>query len=261
MNSKKMIVAGAAVLLAVLVIVVLFRGGENVVAPEPTEVVPATESRAASHRIDVPYLAQGDRYPCGCESVTAVMALNYAGYTIDTDTFIDDYLPQGTEPYYDDDGQLYADSPYEAFIGSPYSEYSYGCYAPVIKDAVSQVMEEALGEVNAAVDASGKVVDLSGRTLEQLCDDYVSRDIPVILWGTIRMEPVSSRTTWILPDGSEFTWKSREHCLLLVGYDEQYYYFNDPMEGKNTAYRKADVENAYQELYSQALAITAQWLL
>ena len=32
----------------------------------------------------------------------------------------------------------------------------------------------------------------------------------------------------LLADGTDFAWKCNEHCLLLVGYDEENYWFNDP---------------------------------
>ena len=257
---KKLIIAAAALLLVILLAVLVARGGD----PSPDTASdsvnngtqstdPSDKAHSAAHRIDVPYLSQVGLYPSGCETVSTLMALRYAGYSIDADNFIYAYLPQADEPYYGDDGLLYADSPYEAFIGSPFSEFSYGCYAPVIRSAVSAYLDDADGTVNA--EASPGIVDLSGKTLSQLCAEYIDRDIPVIVWGTIGMQPIQGYTTWILPDGSEFTWRSQEHCLLLTGYDETYYYFNDPMEGKDTAYRRADAEQAYAALYSQALAI------
>lgn len=268
---QKKIVLAAVLLLLLLVVILSCRscgsddggtaaGGGKGGASDAADTQPSGAStpgtRAASHRLDVPYLSQVGLYPSGCESVSAVMALNYAGCDIDVDSFINAYLPQGSEPYYDEDGLLYGDSPYETFIGSPYSDTSYGCYAPVIQGA----MEQALSDRDASFDddpygAQASVADLTGATLPELCENYIDRDIPVIVWGTIGMEPISGETEWILPDGSIFIWRSQEHCLLLVGYDAEYYYFNDPMEGKDTAYRRADAENAYQSLYSQALAI------
>ncbi len=38
------------------------------------------------------HIYQTDNWPTGCESVTAVMALNAAGIEISVDDFIDDYL-------------------------------------------------------------------------------------------------------------------------------------------------------------------------
>ncbi len=51
-----------------------------------------------------PFIDQRDKYPTGCESVTAVMALQYAGVDITVEEFIDNYLPQGNAPYTREDG-------------------------------------------------------------------------------------------------------------------------------------------------------------
>ena len=56
-------------------------------------------------------------------------------------------------------------------------------------------------------------------------------------------------------------WKSisynrKLHCVLLVGYDENNYFFNDPMAKKIQGYSKASVEKAYAALGKQAIVIT-----
>ena len=48
---------------------------------------------------------------------------------------------------------------------------------------------------------------------------------------------------------------------MLVGYDEDYYYFNDPQKpiseiSEPVAFDKSTVEKRYQELGCQAIAIT-----
>lgn len=50
--------------------------------------------------INTEHIYQTDNWPTGCESVTAVMALNAAGIEISVDDFIDDYLVC-TEPPFD----------------------------------------------------------------------------------------------------------------------------------------------------------------
>ena len=42
--------------------------------------------------IKAPYINQGDKFPTGCESVSAVMLLQYLGYSITVEEFIADYL-------------------------------------------------------------------------------------------------------------------------------------------------------------------------
>lgn len=191
--------------------------------------------------ITVPFKNQND-YPTGCESVTSVMALSYAGVDITVDEFIDQYLRIGK--YYWKDGQYYGNSPYYYFIGDPRGD-GFGCFAPVIHDAL---VEAAGGE---------RVKDLTGMTLQNICREYIGNGIPVILWATIGMQPSYEGRSWtILETGKEYIWPAEEHCLLLVGVDREYYYFNDPLEKSGgTRYEKALVEERYREMGSQALAV------
>ena len=60
---------------------------------------------------------------------------------------------------------------------------------------------------------------------------------------------------WYLPDGTKYVWTANEHCLLLVGYDELYYYFNDPYNGACVKYKKHLCEKPFIELGCQSLVI------
>ncbi len=198
--------------------------------------------------LDVEFIDQREKYPTGCESVTAVMALRYAGLDITVEEFIDSYLPQAPEPVPDGAGVYHSSHPREAFLGSPYSEDGWGCYAPAIRKAAERAL---------AVRKSGrKVEDLTGKPLEDLCRDYIDKGVPVILWATMWMEQPRYGPS-IVEDstGERFDWITPEHCLLLVGEDGESYYFNDPLEGKAVPYPKAQVEAAYEALGTQALAI------
>ncbi len=59
------------------------------------------------------------------------MLLQFLGYDISVDTFIENYLE--CRKFEMRDGQIYGADPNEHFCGSPYSEDDFGCYAPVIK--------------------------------------------------------------------------------------------------------------------------------
>ena len=71
--------------------------------------------------LNVPYINQRMDYPTGCESVSAVMALQYAGVDITVDTFIDDCLDTGERPAYED-GVRYGCDPWEAFQGIDFAD-------------------------------------------------------------------------------------------------------------------------------------------
>lgn len=193
--------------------------------------------------INVPTIHQYPEYPTGCESVATVMALQYAGENISVANFIDNYL-ECSQDFYWWEGKFYGPSPYEYFLGNPRTENSYGCMAPVIKKALIQYFGSA-----------ERVTDTTGTSLSSLCKTYIDKDIPVIVWASIGMSQIKDGRSWILPDGTTFTWPSNEHCLLLVGYDANKYYFNDPYTGNVVSYTRSVVEQRYERLGEQSLVI------
>ena len=195
-------------------------------------------------KIDVPYISQKGKYPTGCESVSTVMLLQFLGYDKSVDTFIENYLE--CRKFEMRDGQIYGADPNEHFCGSPYSEDDFGCYAPVIKKA----LEKAIGE-------SYDIIDETGKPMEWLLRNYIDKGMPVIFWACIDMrEPVTGPEWKLLDGGGVFTWISNEHCMLLVGYDADGYYFNDPYEGHGVIhYSKALVENRHRAQYEMAVGV------
>lgn len=194
--------------------------------------------------IDVPYIDQTDYYPTGCEVVSATMVMQYYGYNIYVDEMVGEYLDMSTIEL--KDGVLWGEDPNKYFIGDPRSIYSYGCYAPVIVKAMNKILDD--GEI---------AKDLTGTSLKDLTGKYIDKKIPVLIWATIEMEPTSEGTDWLLKsNGLRFHWIGGEHCLVLVGYDDNSYYFNDPYENNGVvAYNKDIVEMRYEELGKQSIAI------
>lgn len=198
------------------------------------------------HIIDAPYIYQAEDYPTGCESVSAVMALQYLGERITPEYFIDELLPKGAAPHENENGSLVGADPNEVFLGNPYSQEGWGCYAPVIMKALKK----------GGFTEKYKVEQPEEKTLQGLCDTYIQKNIPVIVWATINMETPRQSKTWTVEEsGKSVTWQSPMHCLLLVGSDSRYYYFNDPMEHKAIAYPKGSAEAAYNALGRQAIVI------
>lgn len=205
-----------------------------------------TSATAASDSVilsGVPVIAQMPAYPTGCESVSAVMALQYAGYAITVDEFIDLYLPRNSN-FYNANGQAFGPSPYEYFIGNPRTTSAFGCMSPVIKKAI-----------NAYLGEKGAVEDASGQTMAQLCTRYIDKGYPVLVWVTINMiEPYYTKC-WTLESGQPYRWLANEHCMVLIGYDNNNYYFNDPYRGAQVSYPKALCERRYESFEQQALVI------
>ena len=98
--------------------------------------------------------------------------------------------------------------------------------------------------------------ELYDYSVQRLCFQYVRQGTPVIFWATAGMQEASEGASWTISEtGEKYTWIRPMHCLLLVGYDSQNYYFNDPQTDKQYAYDKNDVEKAYEAMGSQAIVI------
>ena len=192
--------------------------------------------------LDVEYTSQ-EGYVRGSESASAVMLLHAWGIPMDLDTFVDDYLDKG-DIYLDSNG-YHAPNPNEAFVGDPRSADAYGCYAPVIVNSLERCKHAAMTVHNE-----------TGATLPELCAKYIDNGMPVIVWATRNMHLPRKGYTWHAPSGEEFTWIGYEHGLLLVGYDDENYYFNDPYQNKGcVAYPRDLVEERYADLMTQAVGI------
>lgn len=225
----------AAALLALLAFFGGLRDAAGLFAPS------AAGGPEKSPVLEVPALSQTD-WPTGCESVSAVMALNWAGADLTVEDFVYGFLPMD-ELWMDAAGQLCGPSPADTFIGDPAGR-GYGCFAPVLARAMSR-----------AAPAGYRALDLTGSPLSELACAYLRHNIPVVIWATMEMRPVEAGTQWLLPGGEVFTWPSGEHCLLLVGETAEGYLLNDPRAGETVCYDKELVRRRYESLGSQAVAL------
>ncbi len=101
--------------------------------------------------INAPYINQYDMgMPNGCESVSAVMALQYIGISLSPEQFVTNYLDMGNAPA----GGIGSD-PNAVFVGDPRSTGGWGCYAPVIVNALNKISGQYSFHVN----------NLTGQTL------------------------------------------------------------------------------------------------
>jgi len=200
---------------------------------------------------NVPLISQR-KLPTGCETCSATMLLKHYGYKISETTFADKYLIRKPIGYYN--GVYAGPDPNCAFIGNPYSKNAYGAYAPVMAKCMNKYLSNK----------SYKAVTVSGKSLEFLAGKYIAQGQPVMIWATINMSPSYKAATWKVNYtdenakyklGNYFTWIAGEHCLVLTGYDNYYYYFNDPWTNARTCYSKSVVNSRYAELGKQAVVM------
>ena len=246
MRSRRYAVASAVVCVIIAVFLVLplvrccIRNDKEDFTPENGDVV---ESGMQEELIDVEPLCQYPLLPTGCESVSAVMVLNFYGDSVDMETFAKHWLPKNSD-FYTYEGEDFGPDPEKTFAGDPFTAYGYGCYAPVIAQSIN----------NNSSNCNAYTV--IGKDLSFVLSEYIDKGMPVLVWATMDMTPVKKGQSWTTPEGEEFIWTSGEHCLVLVGYDEKYCYFNDPLSGELTKYKRTLSEKRYNEMGKQAVVIT-----
>ena len=232
-------------------------GATSIVALSETGIyttVPVKVTAPKSHIIeDVPMLYQGEDYPSGCESVSSTMLLNYYGFKITTNEFIDDYLPM-SDLKYNDNGKMTAPDTHSVFIGSPYSKSALGCFPPVIKNAMNNYLKNK----------NYRAVDITGASMESITNNYIANNQPVLIWATMWMQDAFVTYEWEVKgaksdspyeDGDTYKWLANEHCMVLIGYDEDYYYLNDPIIYYTTIYSRSIFDDRYKKMGKSALVI------
>ena len=198
-------------------------------------------------KIEVPYIDQSVKYPTGCESVSTVMLLRYLGVSVSVEEFIERYLDKVDFEWRGN--ELWGANPREKFCGSPYDANGFGCYAPVIRRALVEIFKEKK--------LPYEVIDETDTPIRKLLTEYIDRGMPVIFWASINMrEPIRGPQWKLYGSGEIFTWISNEHCMLLVGYDDEGYYFNDPYENNGVVrYSLKLTENRHAAQYNMAVGV------
>jgi uncharacterized protein YvpB len=188
----------------------------------------------------VPHISQLPELQRGCEVTSLAMLLQYEGIAADKMT-----LAKQIHKVPFRDANYVRGNPYDGFVGDIYtfSNSGYGVYhGPIAKLAENYL--------------PGKIKDITGQTVDAVYS-MIDSGSPawVITNSTFAPLPESELTVWDTNTGKvKITYK--EHSVLIVGYDEQSIYINDPLA--NDPYiavpRKA-FEQAWVQMGSQAIGI------
>lgn len=193
----------------------------------------------------VPHLEQGDALPNGCEAVCAATLLQYCGFTVSPEEFVDEYLP--CEPVRLRWGCRFGPNPSEAYAGNPrLTRGGFGCNAPVIAEALKSYLPQTY-----------VTMDVTGTSMPELVAAYVSVGIPVAVWVTQDMQPIKKAYQWQSYDKTEtFLYPINQHCMVLCGFDAENYYFSDPLSKDAVVqYPRETVESCYRSMGLQAVAV------
>ena len=181
-------------------------------------------------------ICQYPELPTGCEITSLTMVLNHYGFNIDKGELSDLYLNKGAVGTVDFR---------TSFVGDPRDSNSYGCYASVIVDCANNYLSNQNSDMRA--------VDITNTEFEQLFE-YTKVNIPVILWCTYELKEGHFSVTWNV-EGENLTWYTPEHCMVLLGEENNLVYTADPASGEIIAYDKNLLKMRYEELFKQAVII------
>lgn len=169
--------------------------------------------------LDVPLISQNPELKYGCEVTSLAMLLRYAGVKVDK-MRLAEQLPKDTDPVLkNQNGDITRwGDPDEGFVGDITGK-NMG-YAVYVKP-MERLMKRYL---------PGRTVNLTKKSFDDLLRQ-VKAGKPVVVWTTGDFK---------LPDRWE-SWKHGEeqittpldlHAVVLVGFDPNYIYVNDPLSGK-----------------------------
>lgn len=199
--------------------------------------------------LDAEHISQLPEYPNGCEAVSAVMLLKYAGYDAEKNGFIEDHLETGDMKIRF--GIRFGPDPVEKYAGDPSSERGgWGCFAPVIVNALESYLTDS-------DDASHTALNVSGVGLSVLCETFIDRSIPVTIWVTQDFSAANEVYQWLSYDRDQvYLYPKNQHCVMLIGYDKDNYYVCDPLKNEGyTAIAREDAELSYASMGSQAVVL------
>lgn len=181
---------------------------------------PSPEKEKNKTLIEVPLLNQYPELPVGCEVTSATAILNYLGYDVDKVYLQEEFLEDDYEFIDLGEGRRMGPDPNRVFVGDPKTT-GFGCYAPVVVNTLNKyfISIHSNNRGMSIENANSKVLEL-----------FLDNGIPLIVWASIDMKPYKypKSNEWILnTTGEVFDWKGNSHALILIGYDEENYYFSD----------------------------------
>ncbi|MGE7871691.1 C39 family peptidase [Bacillus paramycoides] len=187
---------------------------------------------------NVPLIQQLPELERGCEVTSLAMMLQYAGVSVDKMKLADEIKKVDFE----DNGTR--GNPNEGFVGDIYtfSESGYGVYhGPLFQLAKKYLPNEA--------------VDLTGKSIEEVYKS-VKAGQPVVMITNATYAPLGEDefATWET-DSGDVSITYSEHCVVLVGYDKESVYIQDPLnDSPDVSVPRENFEKAWVQMGSQAIS-------
>lgn len=214
-------------------------------APAEEETVENDEpSAVVEKRLDVGLICQLPELYNGCEVTSLAMLLNYKGIWVDKLQLADNMIKDDTAVVQDDYGNILIwGNPNAGFVGDVTgNSIGYSINPEPLIPLVNQYY-------------SGGAINLTGCNIESL-KASIDNDNPVIVWINEGFVMPIEYTSWKDSYGNDVLGTFGTHAILLTGYDEGNFYYNDPLYGYKDAYINFQTfETVWSAMGSKALSV------
>ncbi|WP_019007665.1 C39 family peptidase [Cohnella laeviribosi] len=201
---------------------------------------PMNLSKSAA-MLDAPIIKQNPELYNGCELTSLTMLLQYYGISKSKMDLIPEMKKDTTPIQFDEHGNItYWGNPNLGFVGDiTGKQKGYSIYHTALLDLLKSYIPTG--------------VDLTGTSFDKL-ERQISDGIPVVVWTTIGYTEPKQWVVWDSPLGPIRATFS-VHSVLLVGFDKQYVYVNDPLTGvKGQKVDKLQFIKSWETMGKQALS-------
>lgn len=206
--------------------------------PEPIQT---PEPIPAAKRLTVPIISQKPELYNGCEITSVAMMLKAAGNPVDKLTLAKQVTKDTSPIRKDGKGNIVSwGDPNVGFVGDITGKrVGYSVYHGPVYDLVESILP-------------GRAIDLTGESFDRVLQS-ISEGCPVVVWTNVTFAPVGNWVTWNSKNGPVKATFS-EHAVLLVGYDEDNVYVNDPLNGvASKKLDRQDFHDSWLQMGSQAI--------
>ncbi|WP_205127028.1 C39 family peptidase [Paenibacillus ginsengarvi] len=217
---------------------------EALAAPDTDTVLPDPHKYPVQALVDAPLILQFPEFLNGCEVTSLAMLFSFLDLPYSKEELAVLLPKDPAEPIFDEEGAILSwGDPDLGFVGDMVGErIGYSVNNGPLAQLLDRVYEP--GSLN-----------LTGERFEEV-ERAVADGRPVIIWTTEDFQPTEQWVSWVTSSGKEVKATFQEHAVLLVGYDEEYVYINNPLNGqKAEQVAKAPFVEAWKQLGQQALTV------
>lgn len=195
--------------------------------------------------LDVSLISQMPELYNGCEITSLAMLLNYKGINVDKIQLASEMKRDDTGLIRNGDGTIYSwGNPDVGFVGEVNSSTGIG---------FSINPTPLVPLIDSYYSNGGKVLNYC--TVEDI-KESIYNDNPVLAWITADFTRPQKMQTWIDSKGNAIEGTFETHTVLLTGYDEENFYYNDPLNNKkNAKISIASFINIWNDMGSKALTL------